>query len=456
MPPRRVCFALFAVPAVTGRREQPGTGRRRQFPRRWAPFGIAALLLVLTFGAQAAAATGSAGTPAQRCLPAGPVTAQSYQQLFNGWHDAAFSGGDQTYSMLLPDGRSLWLFADTEQGPMTASGARGPGRTYVHNSIMIWDGRCAHLVDPGGHAAVMPNDPDGSFYWSSVAAVDRGDLQVFALKTHATGPGTLDFQTTGTSLFTFSLKPGSDPVLSRRQPLPGDGTWQWGAAVTADSGYVYVYATAKSAQPLVFGKGVRVARAPAGGLAQLSTWTYWTGSNWSPSESDATDILPAEVGPSSTFAVHQHPDGSWELTSKQFDMLGDWVAAWSAPHPWGPWTLDNPNVLQAPSFSPTPNTLAYNSFTHPEVQLSSGKLLMTVDRNTTSGSEFMADANAYMPQFFEIPLDAVGGRLLPVVWPSATAPSQVTSWGVLGTTPHRVVTVTPRRITGSWGRVRSR
>jgi len=419
----------------------------------------AAMIVAGTALAGAGVANAAPDTAAQHCLADGPITAASYQSLFDGWHDAAFSGADQTYSMQLPDGRSLWLFADTEQGSMTRAGARGADRRYVHNSIMMWDGRCAHMVDPGTHAAVMPGDSDGSFYWSSVAGIDNGDLQVFTLRTHGTGGGVMDFQTDGTALFTFHLPPNGDPVLVRKQPIPGDGLWQWGAAITADQDYVYVYATAASTQPFVFGKDVRVARAPKGSLANFATWQYWAGGSWSPSLQDAVTVLPAEQGPSSTFSVLQHPDGSWELISKQYDMLGDYVAAWSAPTPAGPWTLANPQVLAAPSYVTTPNTLLYNGLAHPEVQLASGQLLVSVNRNTLSSAEFMGNANAYMPQFFEVDPGAVGGTLSPVIWPSPTAPAvptQPVGWGAARLAAASPGDVTPGRATGSWGAARRR
>lgn len=430
----------------------------RRAPRRALTRALAATAALMAAGGAALAGAGTANaavaTPYQRCLPAGPITAASYQTLFNGWHDAAFSGADQTYSMVLPDGRSLWLFADTEQGSITAKGARGTDRRFVHNSFMIWNGRCAHVVDPGGHAAMMPDDRDGSYYWSSVAAVDAGSLQVFALHTRTTGTGTMDFHTDGTTLFTFGLPRGGDPVLAQKQSVPGGGAWQWGAAVTADQNYVYIYATAASSQPYTFGKDVRVARAPKGSLANFKTWTYWAGDHWSSSLGDAVTVLPAGQGPSSTFSVLAHPDGSWELISKQYDMLGGYVAAWSAPTPAGPWTLTNPQVLSAPSSG---TTLLYNSFPHPEVRLASGKLLVTVDRNTSSLSTFMANANFYMPQFFEVAPSAVGGSLSPVIWPSPTVPSQPTGWGTSRATTAPPTTTSSRRPAASrWGVPRPR
>ncbi len=64
----------------------------------------------------------TAAAPA--CERATPATAAGYQRMFDAKNDWTWSGGDQAATVRLPDGRTLWLFADTIQGR-----GRGPAGT---------------------------------------------------------------------------------------------------------------------------------------------------------------------------------------------------------------------------------------------------------------------------------------------------------------------------------------
>ena len=48
-------------------------------------------------------------------------------------------GGDSTYSVELPDGRTLWLFSDSFIGEVTSSGHPQPGMVMVHNALVTED-----------------------------------------------------------------------------------------------------------------------------------------------------------------------------------------------------------------------------------------------------------------------------------------------------------------------------
>ena len=132
--------------------------------------------------------------------------------------------GDQAATVRLPDGRTLWLFADTIQGP------RDAGRQVRRR---LADG--AQLVRAPGprlparrHRAERrrghPRTRHGStFYWPQSGVITGGRLVVFSLRVKRTGTGPLDFVAVGTDAAVFSL-PTSRAARAQaaaRRPHPG-------------------------------------------------------------------------------------------------------------------------------------------------------------------------------------------------------------------------------------------
>jgi hypothetical protein len=337
------------------------------------------------------------------------------QQIFDNWHDDYFSGADHACSLVIPDGRSLWLFGDTERGGMTVDGGRAADEWFVRSSFLLFgQGRLRVVYGADGYA-ILPTGPEGTVTWPHGAAVDGGVLYVFTSRVRVTGRSALAFDVLGSELVSYRLPPGEDPCLLGVRNLPAYRDQRWGAAVTTAGGYVYVYASVHSRRKWIFGNDVQVARVRSGYLPDFPRWEYWDGCRWSPRAQDARAILDADGGPSTAMSVHRRTDGTWVLLSKQHDAFGQYVSVWTAPAPEGPWCLTNPAVAPAPSFVHD-HRFTYNAFAHPEIQLPSGNLLVTLSRNSLAPVDLRRDANLYMPQFLEVPTDKIGGQLLPTQW----------------------------------------
>ena len=316
---------------------------------------------------------------------------------------------------MIPDGRSLWLFGDTERGRMTADGRRTTDESFVRSSFLLYDRSRLRVVYDENGGGVLPNGPEGTVTWPHGAAVEHGVLHVFGSRVRVTGRSALAFDVLDGVLVSFGLPPGGDPYLLGMRSLPTHRDPRWGAAVTSADGYLYVYATVHSRHHLVFGNDVYVARVPSGQLLDFPRWRYWDGDGWSPRARDAQVILDAVGGPGTAMSIHRRWDGTWVLLSKQHDAFGQWISTWTAPAPEGPWWVSNPTLTRSPSFVHD-HRFTYNAFAHPEIPLSSGALLVTVSRNSMAPVDLRQDANLYMPQFLEVPLADVGGRLLPTRW----------------------------------------
>ena len=124
-----------------------GSGSRFRAPARPDPDGLwrrlAAVVLGLTFGPQHRA--GAAAEAGGRCTAAAPTTAAGYQRMFDGLY-GRWAGGDQAVSVALPDGRTLWIFADTISGERAPDGGYAAGWTMRHNSFVVQDGGCLTAI----------------------------------------------------------------------------------------------------------------------------------------------------------------------------------------------------------------------------------------------------------------------------------------------------------------------
>jgi len=297
----------------------------------------------------------------------------------------------------LPDGRTLWIFADTLSGRRSASGGYAPGLGMRHNSFVIQDRGCLSALN----STPLPDMDSSHWYWPSSALVAGGRLYVFAIRVGRTGTGAFSFATYGSSLASFTLPRTGAPRLQSIVALPrgnADGTILWGAGVVAAGPRVYVYGTQAVPLRLGFGRRLLVAWAPTGRLADPHAWHFRAATAFTSRPQDARPVLPAADGVSTSVSVLPGPAGRVSVISKLNEVFGRYVAEWTAPTPAGPFTLSRPQLLSAPSLT-KPGELLYTAQAHQESRLANGALLVTVCRNNTRFAAVEADSRLYRPQF---------------------------------------------------------
>ncbi|MGY2085747.1 DUF4185 domain-containing protein [Blastococcus sp. SYSU DS0539] len=173
----------------------------------------------------------------------------------------------------------------------------------------------------------------------------------------------------------------------------------WGAAATVDGGWMYVYGTRLTGVAGVFGRELYVSRVPVGSPADRSSWRFWDGPAWQADRGRAAPVLGAAGGVSQTLSVDAVGD-EWIAVSKRDGDLGDFVYTWTAPSPSGPWTPRR--ALESPAGFDT-GELIYAPLAHPEVALASGRLLVSVSRNTTDLARLLTNPRVGRPVLAEIP-----------------------------------------------------
>ena len=340
------------------------------------------------------------------CDRPAPRTAAGYEAAIDALNTDAWSGGDQSPSVALPDGRILWLYADTVQGAERPDGSRGAGSRFVRNSAILQTRGCFTPINGPGRGDLIPKAPNGDHYWPASATVHGRRLLVYADRARAINPADpFGFSFIGTEVAEFALPGPASTRLRFRGMLPtpssgrGHEAVQWGRSVIQDGARTYLYGTQNVVGQL--GKPVYVARAPTETLTTPSTWTYWTGAGWSPAEWDVRPMIQTlPRGWSYQFSVHRI-GGRYVALTKVNEYFAETVSALTARSPEGPWVEQE--VFRAPSDG-TPGELRYSATAHPEVRLASGRLLVAVCRNNLDLRRVWADADLYKPDFFEVDL----------------------------------------------------
>ncbi|MPQ98378.1 DUF4185 domain-containing protein [Modestobacter sp. I12A-02628] len=374
--------------------------------------GTLAAALVLTgcstAGTVRPAVGGNALAPA--CPPVGGsplVSADLVNELVSGADLPGWQAADIGASARLSDGRLVWVFGDTVR-------AADVTPRIVANSMLVTAGSCvSQLVAPDG-GPVVPDAEDGTVMWPMSVSVMHPGAQsaddpvsdivvVLCARTRRGDGGSMDFQFRGTSAAVFTVSDGGAPQLRQVvEVTPDDGSAyqvNWGAASTVHDGWLHVYGTRFTGLPLEFGRELHAARVRVGAVGTRSSWEFWAGDRWQRDRTRSTPVLPAAGGVSQTLSV-DHVDGRWVAVSKKDGDLGDFVFSWTAPTPVGPW---QPRAgVPAPAGFDT-GDLSYTPLAHPDVELASGRLLVSISRNTLDFARLLEDPTAGQPVFTEIP-----------------------------------------------------
>ena len=331
--------------------------------------------------------------------PSNEITVAKLNHLVDSLDLDYWQAGDIGASGQLSDGRLVWAFGDT----VRRSGISPP---VVANSLLVTTGPCvAQLVD-ADHGPVIPDVDATTVRWPmSVAVARTGDhdtVMVMCSRIRRGSQGSFDFTFLGTSVAVFTVTRGGVPQLEKVVDLTPDSTdpqqVNWGAASDVYGGWLYVYGTRLTGEPLDYGRELYVARAPVANPRDRSRWEFWDGRTWQPERQRAVAVLPSEGGVSQVLSV-DHVDGTFAAVSKRDGDVNDYVYLWTAPHAWGPWTPRK--EIRAPGGFDT-GQLQYAPVAHPEVPLASGHLLISISRNTTDFQHLLEDPEIGRPRFAEL------------------------------------------------------
>jgi fibronectin type 3 domain-containing protein len=354
------------------------------------------------------------GTPSATVEMSGPVAVpdSNLNTMFDTYGNQGgagqWTGSDGTYSVPLPSGQVAWFFSDTFLGTVLPDGTRPEDSPMIRNSAILETGQPGDTATLqtliGGTASsptglvMAPDDGQGTAYGYEAHAgwVNGDEVQVFYIHySSSDGTGGLNNVPDGTAIATFSLP---DLTLQSVTTLPLTASMLWGMSAVTEGGYTYIYGNGNN--------NVYVARAPEGevvdtsGSSPTDQWQFWTGSEWSSSESAAQPIL---VGVSDGLSV-EDLNGQYILVTFDNDTAFDPnIVAFTATSPTGPFS-GKTYLYTVPSPLPAGETCACFSYLpqlHPEFA-SSGELVLSYDTDTLNSAENYSYVAIYRPRFIDV------------------------------------------------------
>jgi hypothetical protein len=355
----------------------------------------------------------SASEPAAQCvLPAAPepgVSDTEFDGLFTqngpGW-----TGADGTFSILLPDGRNLWLWSDTFIGTVDPATRRRESYFFTaHNSLTIHDPSNGTLTTvsypPKTTSYLAPKRRSNWFWMGDPIAVEvaPGVQKLKVMLTEWTG----FYQFQGNSVATLSLP--SLTIDSVQRIATEDLSIWWGAKLFKDGSYYYLYGIK---DPGTANKLPYLARfSSINDLTRPTRWRFWnaTSGTWVVGQANATPLagVPAITG---DYTVHKLQ----ATTGPFYLMVGmdpanppypGWenVTTYYACAPEGPWTQRTIVYTTPETGAPgckTGTTLTYNPRAHPEYAQGED-VLVSYNVNASVGQDLVC-ADDYRPRFLRV------------------------------------------------------
>ena len=378
----------------------------------------AVLASVVTAGVACTPATGpsgtaptSAGSGTAHLHPACPPpperrgikNAATANQVVAATDLPGWQAGDIGASVRLSDGRIVWVFGDT----LRTSALSPP---IVANSMLVTSGLCVSQLVPADRGPMIPDAGRDVVHWPMSSTVlrlgrDQDTLIVLCSRIRR-GSQPYDFTFLGTSAAVFDVGTLGVPRLRRIEPITPDDPSRvqinWGAAAVVHGDRLYVYGTRLTGEKFSFGRELHVARVPTADPGDRKTWQFWDGARWQGDVGASAAVLPAEGGMSQTLSVDV-VGHRFVAVSKRDGDLGNFVYTWTSNTPTGPWRPRR--AIPAPAGFDT-GTLQYAPLAHPEVPLDSGKLLVSISRNTTDLAALVKNPRLGRPRFAEVRLPA--------------------------------------------------
>lgn len=354
---------------------------------------------------------------AQCTLPAAPnpATMDTTFDSFFMQNGPGWTGGDGSYSLLLPDGTDLWMWSDSYIGTVNPTTRLRSNYLFTaHNSLTIQNQAADTLTTvgyPPQTSSYFVPAKKTDWFWQGDGLVTQpspGVYQIEIMLTEWTG----SFKFVGNSVATLSW-PSMAIVSVVPVALPNT-TITWGARLMQVGSTYYIYGLK---DPGTDTKTPYVAQTSSlADLTNPAAWLYWNSKKnaWLAGQANATPMTGvASVTPE--YSVNQLTNGTstfYMLTGMDPQHppypLWDHVVTWYSCNPQGPWTHKT-TVYTTPEAGAngckTGTLVTYNPKAHPEFTDADG-ILLTYNVNANTSTDLVC-ANDYIPRFLRLTIPGV-------------------------------------------------
>jgi hypothetical protein len=322
-------------------------------------------------------------------------------------------GGDSTYSVVLPNGKTVWIYSDTFTGPVNPDGSIPWTNDFIHNSMLL-DANGTMVTKRGGTASnpsalLSPSDPT-HWYWADAAQVSTSDntLQVIYMEMQPIDPngtGPFNFEWVRNVLARYRL---TDLHLLSTSTLPSTvANLEWSAWLYKSGGFTYIYGIEDTASNPDY---VHVARVSGDDLR--GTWKYYNGGtsgteslNWSTGEANSARS-GQDIGNNYSVSLI---GGVYVLVTQDTSVpFGQDIVAYYSCSPRGPFTTKTfvYHVPEAGLFGTyhDSNIIFYNAHEHPQFRVGN-TLTFSYDVNSADdpSNNVHNNVSIYRARFVNIP-----------------------------------------------------
>lgn len=322
----------------------------------------------------------------------------SFNQLIRV-QNGGWVAGDATFSLHLPDDRTLWLFGDSFIGTANEDSSLAPGAKMIRNCAIVQQEETMFALYNGSFSEpedfVSTNYPDSTWYWPEHGIVENDTLKIIFSefgKTDGT-PG-WNFEYRNAWLIYLSY-PGLEYINQIKLPYFEENGVMYGDRLLEHEGYIYIFGR-KPVSPDYNIPMPHIARVPVGNL--LSQWEFYDGNNWTTNATSSKKISDQPV--SQQYGVFKHQDKFVMVTQEIW--LGTHIYSMVANQPNGPWSN-----LEVIYITPLPfeDMFTYNAYPHPQFN-ENNELLVSYNSNGNF-FEIFNNVELYRPNFFRIPFSTI-------------------------------------------------
>jgi len=347
--------------------------------------------------------------------PPNPATIDSSFDNFFKQNGPGWTGGDGSYSLLLPDGTNLWMWSDSYIGTVDPTSRLRKSYIFTaHNSLTIQNQTTNTLTTvgyPPKTSSYFAPTNKSDWFWIGDALVVQTSPGVYKIKIMLL-EWTGFFKLVGNSVATLSWPSLSIDSITK-VALP-DTSIEWGSRIMQAGSYYYIYGLK---DPGNDNKTPYLARTTSvNNLTNPAKWQYWsaTQNKWLAGQTNATALSGvAAITPEYSVDQMKYSGGTFYLMTGMDAQnppypLWNAVTTWYSCNPQGPWS-NKTTVYTTPEAGANGckvgTLVTYNPKAHPEFTDSTG-ILLTYNVNANTSSDLVC-ANDYMPRFLHLTIPGV-------------------------------------------------
>lgn len=333
-------------------------------------------------------------TNAQSVLPDSSFN-RIFREAFGGW-----IAGDATYSVFLPDERTLFLMGDSFIGEVINEIEIAPGAKMIRNCALLFDKQSLQSIYSGTFENpsdfIQTSMPDSTWYWPEHGTVENDTLKVFLAEYTRNPQGTpgWNFEYIGHDIAYFSL-PDIQLIKIKNLPYYHVNEVMYGDRLLNDDTYTYIYGRKEESVNGYTIPYPHVARADSQIEKQ---WEFYDGVKWNTDTLSTKKINSFQV--SQQYSTIKHKDKYILIT--QDIWLSAEIYSFTSSTPVGPW--NNKTLLYT-----TPiiyeGSFTYNAYAHPQFD-ENNTLLLSYNTNGDFWDIF-DNIEIYRPNFIRIPYQLI-------------------------------------------------